>query len=160
MELLAIAAFLKEVVQAELVYQKHDATGTLKDSVDVVVKEEAGVKVLEGYVVFYGRFVDTGRRREVTRVPVFALMEWIRQKNIASGDAEVKSAAFAIREKIYQEGIPTAESSRLAPRRTGFIDEALKTATPELLQMITQFDKELKTIQINNIITNVNKNLK
>jgi len=153
-----INKYLEEVVKAELLAQKHRATGKLIDSFKVRDRQEGGIIIVEGVMENYGEWVDTGRKRGVTRVPVQALIEWVRVKGLASGE-QAKGMAFAIREKIYQEGIPTRGSRSIATRRTNFIQESVKQAT-NLKQMITEFDRGLKEAQIKNLVRNVQQTIK
>lgn len=152
-----INKYLEEIVKSELLRQKHRATGKLIDSTTVRDRVEGGTIIIEGFMESYGEWVDTGRKKGVTRVPVQALIEWIRVLNLASGE-QAKGMAFAIREKIYQEGIPTRGSRSLAPKRTGFIGEAIKSAT-NLRQMITDYDRGVKESQIRDLVRNVQKTI-
>lgn len=153
-----INKYLEEIVKAELLAQKHRATGKLIDSFKVRHRQEGGILIVEGTMENYGEWVDKGRQRGVTRVPVQALIEWVRVKGLASGE-QAKGMAFAIREKIYQEGIPTRGSRSLATKRTNFIQESIKKAS-RLKLMITDYDRGLKEAQIKNLIRNVQQTIK
>ena len=153
-----INKYLEETIKTELLVQKHRATGKLIDSLKVTDRNEGGNIIVEGRMEGYGEWVDVGRKKGVTRVPVQALIEWVKVKGIASGE-QAKGMAFAIREKIYQEGRPTRGSRSLAPRRTNFIQESINRAN-KLTQMITDFDRGLKEAQIKNLIRNVQQTIK
>jgi hypothetical protein len=155
MELREIEIYLAEQVKAELKLQKHRATGKLIDSFKVKSRHVEGVIYIEGFMNDYGEWVDTGRAVRRTKVPVQALIEWVRQKGIASGD-KAKGVAFAIREKIYQEGIPTRGSRRLAPRRQRFIKYALDGAD-KLPQMIKDYGMGQVEAMLHNLIEDVKK---
>lgn len=57
------------------------------------------------YNLFYNdylQYIEQGRKPEVTRVPIRPLIDWMK-RNLISDDVRV---AYAIRESIYQLGIP------------------------------------------------------
>lgn len=57
------------------------------------------------YNLFYNnylQYIEEGRKPEVTRVPIRPLIDWMK-RNLISDDVRV---AYAIRESIYQLGIP------------------------------------------------------
>lgn len=148
--------FLVEIVRAELEYQKHNATGTLSSSVRVETTQEGGLVVLKGYIEDYGAYVDLGRAKGVTRIPIQPLIEWARIKNIADDPVRF---AYAVREKIFKEGIPTDGSRRIADRRLNFIQEALDRSLNDIREMIYNADKEIIQIDIRNIVRETNRQL-
>ena len=157
MELRTIETYLEDAVKAELLLQKHRAKGTLIDSFKVRTRKDGGVIYIEGFMESYGTYVDTGRAVGITKVPVFALIEWVKQKGIASGDA-AKGVAFAIREKIYREGIPTRGSRRLAPRRQRFVKESLKAAD-NLPNMLKDYNSGILKAIVHNLVEDVKKTI-
>lgn len=57
------------------------------------------------YTLFYNdylQYIEEGRKPKVTRVPIRPLVDWMK-RNLISDDISV---AYAIRESIYQLGIP------------------------------------------------------
>jgi hypothetical protein len=108
-------------LRRELIFQKHVATATLHDSInDKLVSTSTGLS-MNVYAANYAFYVNSGRRKKEKRVPVEDLIKWVLVKGIANDDKTAKSIAFAIREKIYQEGTPTINSRRIASRRLRFI---------------------------------------
>lgn len=108
----------------ELIEQGHKATGTLVNSFEQRVLELPNSLVLEILMEDYGIYVNEGRRKNAKKVPLDSLIAWIERKAIVNGDKEIKNLAFAIQNKIYQEGSPTKGSFRFSNngRRKGFID--------------------------------------
>ena len=157
MDLQQIETYLRDAVRAELMLQKHRDKGKLIDTFKVRTRVEGNVMYIEGFMEDYGEYVDTGRPVGVTKVPVFVLMEWVKRKGIASGD-KAKGVAFAIRENIYKQGIPTRGGRRIAPRRTDFINEAIK-ASNQLPEMLKQYDKEIVEGIITNMVQEIQKTL-
>lgn len=135
-DLTIIGRFLVQELQREIGVQKHIATGTLQDSFEYKITNAGNNITLEIWSEDYGQYVNDGRKPGARRVPIAALMDWIKAKAIASDDKEVKRIAFAIQEKIYREGIPTSNSKKLAPRRLNhleFVIEATQSQTDRLM---------------------------
>jgi hypothetical protein len=158
MNLNQINKYLEQIAKAELLAQKHRATGKLIDTFTVKDRKAGDIIYIEGRMENYGEWVDTGRAVGARRVPIQALIEWIRIKGIASGE-QVKGMAFAIQEKIYKEGIPTRGSRRIAAKRTRFVKETLKQAN-NLPIMIEQYDKTMLEAAIKNLIEDVKHTIK
>jgi hypothetical protein len=54
----------------------------------------------------YFKYIDSGRRPKARKVPVEALIKWIKKKGITPrGKQSVNSLAFAIQNSIYKVGI-------------------------------------------------------
>ena len=54
----------------------------------------------------YFRYIDSGRKPKARKVPVEALIKWIKKKNITPRKGQsVNSLAFAIQQSIYKVGI-------------------------------------------------------
>ena len=54
----------------------------------------------------YFRYIDSGRKPKARKVPVEALIKWIKKKGITPrGGQSVNSLAFAIQQSIYKVGI-------------------------------------------------------
>ncbi len=102
-------------LQAELIGQGHKATGSLVNSFEGSVLTLPKSIVIQILMNDYGIYVNEGRIAGAKRVPLQVLMNWVEQRAIASGNKEVKNVAFAIQEKIFQEGSPTKGSFKFAP---------------------------------------------
>jgi hypothetical protein len=137
-----IAKLIISSLQKELIAQGHKATGNLVNSFEERVIELPDSMVLEILMDDYGTYVNSGRKSGGKKVPINVLIEWIERRGIASGDKEVKNAAFAIQQKIYQEGSPTSGSFRFSSngRRTGFIDFVIEN---ELGDAFAELEKEV-----------------
>lgn len=131
-----IAKLIISSLQKELIAQGHQATGNLVNSFEERVIELPDSMVLEILMDDYGTYVNSGRKSGGKKVPINVLIEWIERRGIASGDKEVKNAAFAIQQKIYQEGTPTSGSFRFSNngRRKGFIDFVIANELDEVLE--------------------------
>lgn len=131
-----IGRFLVQELRKELVFQKHEATGKLIDSLEYRIKSTTTGISLGIWSEDYGHYVNTGRKAGGKKVPIAVLIEWIKQKGIASGDKEVKGIAFAIQTKIFREGIPTQGSRRIAPRRQNFVDYVINGTEAQIGMLI------------------------
>lgn len=136
-DLNVIGRFLVQEIGQELVYQKHVATGKLRDSVEYRIKTNAGGSVsLEIWTENYGNFVESGRRPGAKRVPIASLVQWIKVKGLATGDKEMTRLAFAIQEKIYREGVPTSGGKRISGRRTGHLAYVIQSNEDEISNLL------------------------
>lgn len=88
---------------------------------------------------FYARFVISGRRPGARRVPVEALLKWIKNRGISGRDARGRfisqiSLAFAIQNSIYKNGI----------RGRDFLTPAFEAALPEAEAILADaFQREM-----------------
>lgn len=103
--LIEIAAMLTDALKASLGSIGLDGT-KLQDSIE---SEVNGDKVT-AYMIYYGQWVVSGRRKFTKKVPVSALIDWINKKGITatlpSGKTmSVNRLAFAIQNAIYKNGI-------------------------------------------------------
>lgn len=88
----------------ELIRQNKNASGELLNSVSYVVQDIMnGVSLTEKHI-FYGDFVERGRRKGGKKVPIEALERWIEKKNFSYGITK-RSLAFAIQTNIHKFGI-------------------------------------------------------
>ncbi len=151
-----LAEFLIREFQKELEEQDHVATGNLRDNIDYEIKEKG-----DGFeIVFnseeYGKYVDTGTKAG-RYVPIDNLIQWIETKGIASGEKEIKNAAYAIQRKIYNEGTPTSGSYKYSKngRRTDWIQFVAESNTAKINKRLVAFIGE----EINTTLFNIAKQI-
>ena len=140
-------------LQKELIEQGHKATGNLVNSFEQRVIELPNSIVIEILMDEYGIYVNDGRAKKRKKVPISALVKWIEQRAIASGDKKVKSLAFAIQQTIHKEGMPTKGSFKFSNngRRKGFIDFVIDNELDEVYKELEQqvfegYDDAIATI--------------
>ncbi len=131
-DIAVLGQFIINELGKELIKQNHRATGKLISSLDYRI-----VKSIEGTDLIvemndYGEWVNKGRKKGTKKVPIPALVEWIRQKGIATNNKKILGIAFAIREKIYQEGSPTNNRTRKFGKGVGFIDDTIIRISAEI----------------------------
>lgn len=152
--LLTLAAWLKDELQKELILQKHEATGTLLASIDVVLVQEArNYLILRGKSELYGEYVERGRPAGIKKVPVDALEQWAKTIGFALKQGQTyRNLAFAIQQTIYKQGIPTDRAQSLAPRRTQWVTEVLTTNERQIIEKIRQWAFNQISVKIANYV--------
>lgn len=108
--LLNIYEYLRVKMVDELQRQGHVVNGTLLNSIQGEIVKSTDAISLDGTFVYYGKFVDSGRRRGARKVPIQALENWIIAKGFESDAKKVRGMAFAIQQSIFKKGISTSES--------------------------------------------------
>ena len=118
-----LGAYLVDQLRSELEAQGHNNTGELAASIRYKIESTSDGYELIFTAKDYAKFVNNGIRPGKW-VNVMALAKWVEQRGIASGDKEVKSAAWAIARKIFQEGSPTKNAYSFSSngRRKEFIE--------------------------------------
>ena len=159
-DLNVIGAFLVKKLKQEVEVQKHVARGTLRDSFEYRVKSTGNGISLEIWSEDYGQYVETGRKPGAKRVPITALMEWIRIKAIASDDKQVRSIAFAIQEKIFREGTPTSNSRKLAARRTGHLQFVIDNSNAEMTNVMDKRIQDNMRRQLDKVFEEASRELR
>jgi hypothetical protein len=132
-----LTKYLIEQLRINLEKQKHNTTGKLSDSVNVVVSKP---NEITAEALIYGGAVDRGRKKGENKVPIAALEEWARNKNLSLDEGQTyKSVAFAIQAAIYKKGIPSKAYVRWS---IGNSLNRLQWAT----RVLTEKNKEITTI--------------
>lgn len=144
-----IGQFIINELGAELIKQQHRATGELIASLDYRAKNNN--TTLEILMNDYGAYVNRGRRAGGKKVPIQALVDWIKVKGIETNNKKAVSIAFAIQKTIEKEGIPT-RNSRKRGKRTGFVDDTLVRISNELNKLFLEATSKQVEIQIDNLV--------
>lgn len=147
-----LGQFIINELGKELIKQNHRATGKLIESLDYTIEHKGDLFSLIVTALNYGEYVNTGRRKGAKRVPIPVLVEWIRQKGIATNNQKILGIAFAIREKIYQEGSPTNNRTRKYGKGTGFVDDTLERINAEILRRMPDFLFKEIELSIDNLV--------
>ncbi len=135
-----LATKLKEELQAELWNQNHRATETLINSIHVEVEAFTEGIALVGYAEFYGKYVDRGRPPGAKRVPIDALIGWIKVKGFEKDEKKIRSMAFAIQKKTFDAG---NRIFREPKRYSNFVGNVLKRNEPNIKELIEKNFAEL-----------------
>lgn len=113
-------------VEAALADQGHKASGRLAASLEGRVRLGLNSLILEVMGNDYIIPLNTGREAGKKRVPISALLRWLRSIRFKGTSKKRRSAAFAIQAAIFKEGSPTSGSFRFSTtgKRTGFLEVA------------------------------------
>ena len=146
-----IGSYIKDALIVELALQGHNATGTLINSITTNVLSTPNSSILFGEFVYYGRFVDTGRRPGAKKVPIDALIKWIKQKGFESDAKKIRGMAFAIQKTIFEKGISTPQSWK-GETTKDFMTKTLKNLEPQITNDIESAAEKSIELIIDNMI--------
>jgi len=149
-----VGQFIVDKLRNELEEQGHNDTGNLIKSIDYSINRSGNSYTIEVSAIGYAKYLETGIAAG-NWVNVYALAEWVERKGIATGEKEIKSAAFAIRRKIYNEGSPTRGSYRFSGngRRKEFISVVMDENAIAIFDMLVDVFSEAADIEITNAIS-------
>lgn len=160
-QLKKVGQLLKFELIDELVRQGHVNTGQLVDSISFKIDiNNDGAEIFAGSDLDYAEWVNNGRKAGGKKVPIAALIQWVEDKGLATNDDEVKSIAYAIRQTIFKEGIPSPNSFKFSETgsRTKFVETVAGEQYYTVVGMIEDFAIGGIKQQIKTMVTNFNKN--
>jgi len=147
-----IGDFLVDQLIKTIDKQGSRATGQLQDTMRSVVTSTGTGFTISIYAQNYADSVEKGVPAGV-KVSPYALAKWVEVKGIATGEKEIKSLAFAIRQKIFNEG-----SVQFREKKKGFIEVSLDSSAKAIFKMLLNlFTKEVSTT-LSNTVRNQQKN--
>lgn len=146
-----IGQFIVDQLVKILDEQGHRASGTLQDTMKYTVTSTGSGYDITIFAKDYAKYVDRGIPSGVWVSP-YALMKWIEIKGIVTGEKEVKSLAFAIRRKIFEEGSPTRGSLKFS--KTGKRDEFIKVMLDENAKTIVKMATDLFAREVSTVLRN------
>lgn len=112
-----IKSFAKDIIKearfimsSDIGINRKTGTNTLKDSdlyrqIDWSFREEGKDIIIDTLFNYYIVFVDSGRRAGAKMPPIDAIIKWLRKKNIAPLNKNIRSTAFLIARSIKEQGI-------------------------------------------------------
>lgn len=142
--LLNIGQMYAAQIRYEFEQQGHRLSEKTWQSIKPVISFDGsdGMLTIEGeqHLVW----LNKGRKKGRKKVPIDALLSWMRRRNFPERGKEARKVAFAIQAAIHREGIPTAGSYRFSKndKRKGFIDDAAKEIEPRSAKKIEAVLKE------------------
>lgn len=127
------------------------STGNLVKSLKHKIEDSAAGIELNIYGTDYAKWVDRGRKKGGKKVPISALLKWVEQKGIATGDKKLRQIAFAIQTNIWKNGIKPTPFIQVAlnKRELSILDKVgnmrINYISNEIDKLITKywFDKEI-----------------
>ena len=146
MDLERIAPIIEEILKKTLEQKRYPfgfakfrgvgnkvASGKLRDSIQVNIKQSQGQTVIELIAEQYSQWVQSGRLPGRKGVPIDALEKWIKERGLTGRDKRGRfitrrSFAFAIQNNIKKFGI----------RPSNFLDVALETIgnDPRIMELL------------------------
>jgi hypothetical protein len=138
-ELNIVGAFMANILIAEIVAKGKVASGNLRDSVEYQITRTENSYQVDLLADRYINNVSDGRKKGYPNGGdgsfLKALIEWVKIKSIESDDKKAKAAAWAIRESIFQKGIPA----------TNIIEFAIEQIERQIDEMVTAaLDRDIK----------------
>lgn len=149
-----VGQFIINELAKELIKQDHSATGKLIDSLDYRTTSSSVGQTLLIEMLDYGKFVNTGRKKGARKVPIQALVDWIKQKGIATNNKKALGIAFAIQKTIEKEGSPTVRSRRNG-KKTEFVDDTLERIGAEINRRLEEAAFKTVEVQIDNLVKRI-----
>lgn len=150
-----LGQFIIENLGTELIKQNHRATGKLIESLDYNVQYGGAFITLNITMNDYGRWVNTGRRAGAKKIPVQVLVEWIKEKGIATNNKKILGIAFAIQNKIHKEGSPTKNRVSRFGKGVEFVDDTLIRIEAEIEKRITDAAAKTIEVEIDNLVKRI-----
>lgn len=129
--------------------QRRNTTGTLKDSVRRETRQEFGTLITEVSHRDYGVYLDRGRRKG-KYAPPRAIQNWVRNKGIETDERKVKTVAFLINRKIFQEGIKASQ----------WLTRAIDFVTRDAAGLVDAANAKDGQVFINNLVNETNRRLR
>lgn len=150
-----IGTFLVTELTTELVRKQKKASGGLVKSFRSEVNGTGDGYEISVIAASYFKFVDAGvngtqRNRgskysyKNKKPPVQSLIDWVKVRSIATGDKEARSAAFAIQNYIYKNGV----------QGINILEEVLRKASDQYVNKIADSMITQVSVKIDNIIKN------
>jgi len=135
------------------------ASGQLYNSIQYNVIQDGEDFILEISYADYFQYVNRGRRMGVSRVPISALLQWIKLKGIKGRDKKGRfiknlSLAFAIQENIFKFGIRPAN---IYDKALDSLEDLFDNPPPPIKAELDALYQMLEQ-DINNLIENTIEN--
>lgn len=154
-----LGQFVIEELAKELIKQEHEATGKLIDSLDYnTINNNQTASVLIT-MLDYGKYVNTGRKRGAAKVPIQALVDWIKQKGIESNDKKALGIAFAIQKSIDKKGTPAKPYVKWKRgnglKRVEFVPDTIERIEDIIYKKIEQMAVKQVNVSIDNLVRRI-----
>ena len=117
---------ISQIIRKESADQGHTLTGAMEESLDASVSRKGRADIMEGFAVFYTKFVNEGlpaSSASYAQAPF--LIEYFKQRGLQ--ETEARAAAFATIKTWMKEGMPTQASKRFSSTgsRTNMVKNAI-----------------------------------
>lgn len=130
---------INQELRKEMFAQGHHLQGKMEDSLDADVLKEGKADVMQGYAVYYTKFVNEGFPPQSASFKQFPfLLDYFIKRGypVASTGGKLTAGALAAMtiRKWMREGMPTQASKRFSSTgsRTNMIENAFVGAEPKI----------------------------
>ena len=144
-----LSTFLQEDIKQVLIDDGHVGSGALVQSIKNTVETSISGMSIVGEMLIYGGAVIKGRRAGVKRIPVDALIEYLKAKNFSSDIKRTRGVAFHIQKRIFEEGIKPDD----------FLQKALDKNEFKIENSIIEASERALDLLFTNMINNANKSI-
>ena len=141
-----VGNFLVTRLKQQLLIQDQVASGRLINSIEDQVIEGSDSTSLIVLMAPHYIWAENGRNKGGKRPPLDAIIQWVLDKGLESGDKEVISAAWAIQTFIWKNGTSRIVNGK---KKRDFIQTVLDQTQEELFNMTSEavFTKFEATIE-------------
>lgn len=122
---------INQELRKEMVAQGHHLTGAMEDSLDSEISKQAKADILEGFAVYYAKFVNDGFPAKSASMKQFPfLLEYFIKRGFpvasSAGTTTAGQMAAMTIKKWMREGMPTQSSKAFSSTgsRTNMIENA------------------------------------
>ena len=144
---------LKDALMNEWSLQGHAMTSKVVNDIDFVVKQEAQMLSLSGYMYPYGNIQASGATWK--KFPNwYAIQQWVKLRMQIQDEQKSKSIAFAIAQTFKKSGMPTAGSLQFSStgKRTDWVEEAFRRDESKITDTVRQMMYGMLTINMDVLI--------
>ena len=141
-----IGDFMVDQLVKVLEEQGHRASGKLQETMRSTVTSSNSGFTITILGQDYAKAVDKGSPSG-TKVSIEALSRWLEDKGIATGESEIKSIAFLIQRKIFNEG-----TIQFRQNKKGFVEVMLDESAKIIFKMVLDLFKTQFTLTLTNAV--------
>lgn len=133
------AEYVKVNIQRELEAQGYRASGRLIENIDIQSYPANEDIVTEIWMLAYWYYVNKENRWDDRPPPFKEIHKWAKIVKVGSDDKEIKSFAFAVRQSIWKNGLPSKAGYKRSKngRRTEFTKHAIDKNMRKMNKLVT-----------------------
>ena len=146
----ALAIELEGYLRENLKKYGKTVSKDLYNSIKVEIKEFTDSFQIIGKSLYYGQFVERGRKAGGKRVPLSVLLQWVKARGLASGNKEISKVAWAIQTSIHKRGIKAAP----------FVADTLKEQRAQIRNQLNMAFEQIIQINVIDLVHKTNEQIK
>lgn len=145
-----LALHLESYLKENLKKYGKTVSKDLYNSIHVEVAEFTNSFEIIGKSLFYGQFVERGRKAGGKRVPLNVLLQWVKARGLASGNKEISKIAWAVQTSIHKKGIKAAP----------FVSDTLKEQQAHIRTQLMMAFENIIQINVIDMVRKTNERIK